>query len=53
VSAGVWVLDKARVIILEVVAAEVTAVVGSDMAVEMGSSGCDMRSWGLGRGGLD
>jgi hypothetical protein len=29
VSAGVWVLDKAQVIVSEVVAAEVAAVVGS------------------------
>jgi hypothetical protein len=53
VSAGVWVLGEARVVVSEVVAAEVAAVVGSDVAVAMGGSGCETRSWGLGRGGLD
>jgi hypothetical protein len=48
VSAGVWVLNEARVVVLEVVAAEVVAVVGSDMAVGTGSSGCARRGWGLG-----
>jgi hypothetical protein len=47
VSAGVWVLYEARVVVSEVVAAEVAAVVGSDVAVATGDSGCERRGQGV------
>ena len=43
---AIWVLDKLAVI-SEVVATGVAAVVGSDMAVAQGGTGCDTRDWGV------
>jgi len=50
---SVWVLVVTQVVVLGMVAAEMAAVVGSDVAVAMGGSGCRARGWGLCRGGLD
>ena len=41
VLAVVWVLDNALLVILDVVVAGLTTIVGSDMAVGLGGSGCE------------
>ena len=53
VSEVVWVLDEALVVVSEVAIAGITAVVGSDVVVATGGSGCGTRGWGLCRGGMD
>jgi hypothetical protein len=45
VCAVVWVLDEAIAVVSEAVAAAVTAVVGGDVAVGTGGSGCERRGW--------
>jgi hypothetical protein len=47
VSEVVWVLDKALAVVSEVVVADIAAVVGSNVAVATGGSGCETRGWGL------
>jgi hypothetical protein len=47
VSEVVWVLDKALAVVSEVVVADIAAVVGSNVAVATGGSGCKTRGWGL------
>jgi hypothetical protein len=44
---AIWVLDTALFIISQVVAGVVATVVGSDMAVAVGGSGCKMGGCGL------
>ena len=46
-------LDAAQVVVLRVVATVFVAVVGCDMAVATGSSGCKGRGWGLDCGAVD
>jgi hypothetical protein len=43
----------AQVVVPGVVAAEVAAVVGGDVAVAVGDSGCEGRGWGLCWGAVD
>ena len=53
VSEVVWVLDEALAVVSEGAMAGIAAVVGSDVAVATGGSGCGTRGWGLCRGGMD
>jgi uncharacterized membrane-anchored protein len=46
VSAGVWVLDDAQVVVFGAVAAVLVAVVGGKVMVALGSLGCRTRGWG-------
>jgi hypothetical protein len=47
VSEVVWVLDEALAVVSEVAVAGIAAVVGSDVAVAKGGSGCGTRGWGV------
>jgi hypothetical protein len=47
VLVAVWVLDTALLVVSQVVAAGVAAIVGGDMAVAVGVSGHERRGWGL------
>jgi hypothetical protein len=53
VVAAVWVLAAALVVVPEVVAARVAAVVGSDVAAEQRASGLERGGCGVCRGGVD
>jgi hypothetical protein len=52
VSVAVWVLAVVQVIVSEVVAAGVAAIVASDMAVVQGGSEHGIRGWGVCRGAV-
>ena len=47
VTTAVWMLDEALVVVFWPFAAGVAAVVGSDVAVVTGGSGCGTGGWGL------
>jgi hypothetical protein len=52
VSAAIWILDDALVVVFRVVAVVFVAVVGGDVAVAMGGSGCETRGCGGCRGAV-
>jgi hypothetical protein len=52
VGAAVWVLAVTLVVVLGVVVAGLTAIVGSDMAVERQGSGLARGGWRLGCGAV-
>ena len=52
VQAAVWVLDEALAVISELAVVDAAVVVGGDVAVATGGSGCKRRGWRLGCGGV-